>query len=181
MTTTSTATRTYAIDPAHSDVSFAIRHLMLSKIRGAFHGLTGTITLGEGGDVPTKIAAEIDVTSVDTQEAKRDGHLQAPDFFNSAEHTKMSFVSTSISGTGPTFTVNGNLTLRGVTKSVTLKGTVAGHVTDPWGNDRIGWSATTSINRGDFGITFNQPLATGGFMLGDDVDVTLEIQSIPAK
>jgi polyisoprenoid-binding protein YceI len=178
---TTTTTRTYAIDPAHSDVSFAIRHLMLSKIRGAFHGLTGTIALGESGDVPTKIEAAIDVTSVDTQEPKRDGHLQAPDFFNSAEHEKISFVSTSISGSGSAFTVNGNLTLRGVTKSVTLNGTVAGHVTDPWGNDRIGWSATTRINRGDFGITFNQPLASGGVMLGDEVDITLEIQAIPAK
>jgi polyisoprenoid-binding protein YceI len=178
---TTTATRTYAIDPAHSDVSFAIRHLMLSKIRGAFHGLTGTITLGESGDIPTKIEAEIDVTSVDTQESKRDAHLQAPDFFNSSEHGKMTFVSTSISGSGTTFTVIGNLTLRNVTKSVTLHGTVAGHVTDPWSNDRIGWSATTTINRGDFGITFNQPLASGGVMLGDEVDVTLEIQAIPAK
>ena len=154
---------------------------MLTKIRGTFHGLTGTIALGESGDVPTKIEAAIDVTSVDTQEPKRDGHLQAPDFFNSAEHEKMSFVSTSISGSGSAFTVNGNLTLRGVTKSVTLNGTVAGHVTDPWGNDRIGWSATTRINRGDFGITFNQPLASGGVMLGDEVDITLEIQAIPAK
>jgi polyisoprenoid-binding protein YceI len=180
MTTTST-TRTYAIDPVHSDISFAIRHLMLTKIRGTFHGLTGTIRLGESGDVPTKIEAEIDVTSVDTQEPKRDGHLQSPDFFNSAEHAKMTFVSTSISGSGPTFTVSGELTLRGVTKSVTLNGTVAGHITDPSGNDRIGWSATTRINRGDFGIIFNQPLATGGVMLGDEVDVTLEIQAIPAK
>jgi polyisoprenoid-binding protein YceI len=180
MQTTST-TRTYAIDPAHSDVSFAIRHLMLSKIRGAFHGLTGTITLAENGEVPVKIEAEIDVTTVDTQEPKRDGHLQAPDFFNSGEHGKMTFVSTSVSGSGPAFTAVGNLTLRGVTKSVTLAGTVGGRVTDPWGNDRVGWSATTRINRGDFGITFNQPLATGGFMLGDDVEVTLEIQAIPAK
>jgi polyisoprenoid-binding protein YceI len=178
---TTTTTRAYAIDPSHSDVSFAIRHLMLSKIRGAFHGLTGSITLGESGDIPTKIEAAIDVTSVDTQESKRDEHLQAPDFFNSSEHGKMTFVSTSISGGGTTFTVIGNLTLRSVTKSVTLHGTVAGHVTDPWGNDRIGWSATTRINRGDFGITFNQPLASGGVMLGDEVDVTLEIQAIPAK
>jgi polyisoprenoid-binding protein YceI len=178
---TTTTTRTYAIDPAHSDVSFAIRHLMLSKIRGAFHGLTGTITLGESSEVPVKIEAEIDVTTVNTQEPKRDGHLQAPDFFNSGEYSKMTFVSTSISGSGPAFTAVGDLTLRGVTKSVTLSGTVAGHVTDPWGNDRIGWSATTRINRLDFGITFNQPLATGGFMLGDEVDIPLEIQAIPAK
>ena len=180
MTTTST-TRTYAIDPVHSDISFAIHHLMLTKIRGAFHGLTGTIRLGESGDVPTKIEAEIDVTSVDTQEARRDGHLQAPDFFNSAEHPKMTFVSTSISGSGPTFIATGNLTFRGVTKSVTLNGTVGGHVTDHKGEDRIGWSATTRINRGDFGITFNQALAGGGVMLSDEVDVTLEIQAIPPK
>lgn len=179
--TTTTTTRTYAIDPVHSDVSFAIRHLTLTMIRGAFHGLTGTVTLGENGDVPAKIEAEIDVTSVDTQEPKRDGHLQAPDFFNSAEHPKMRFVSTSISGSGSTFTVSGNLTFRGVTKSVTLNGTVGGHVTDHRGEDRIGWRATTTIKRSDFGITFNQPLAGGGFMLGDEVDVTLEIQATPAK
>jgi polyisoprenoid-binding protein YceI len=178
---TTTTTRTYAIDPGHSDVGFAIRHLMLTKIRGAFHGLTGTITLGESGDIPTKIEAAIDLTSVDTQESKRDDHLQGPDFFNSSENDKMTFVSTSINGSGTTFTVIGNLTLRGVTKAVTLHGTFAGHVTDPWGNDRIGWSATTRINRGDFGITFNQTLAGGGVMLSDEVDVTLEIQAIPAK
>jgi polyisoprenoid-binding protein YceI len=97
------------------------------------------------------------------------------------EQGKMTFVSTSIGGRGTAFTVIGNLTLRSVTKSVSLHGKVAGHVTDPWGKDRIGWSATTRINRGDFGITFNQTLASGGVMLGDEVDVTLEIQAIPTK
>lgn len=176
---TTTTTRTYAIDPAHSDVGFAIRQLMLTQIRGTFHGLTGSITLGEG-EIPTQITAEIDVASLDTREAKRDGHLQA-DFFNVAESPKIIFTSTSVAGSGSNFTAVGDLTLRGVTKSVTLTGILAGHVTDPWGNDRIGWSAKTRINRGDFGITFNQPLASGGVMLGEDVDVTLEIQAIPAK
>jgi polyisoprenoid-binding protein YceI len=178
---TTTTTRTYAIDAAHSDLSFSIRHLMLTHIRGSFHGLTGTMTLG-AGDVPIAISAEIDVSSINTHEPKRDGHLQAPDFFDSANHPTMTFTSTSVTGAGPDFTAVGDLTLRGVSKMVTLAGHVAGHVTDPWGNDRIGWSAKTRINRADFGITFNQPLANGGgVMLGEEVEVTLEIQAIPAK
>ncbi len=180
MQTTAT-TRTYAIDPAHSDVSFQIRHLMLTKVRGTFHGLTGTITLPQGSEIPLALEAAIDAASVDTREEKRDAHLRSADFFDAATHPQITFRSTSITGSGTSFTATGDLTIRGTTKSVTLMGNVEGTTTDPWGNARIGWSARTRINRLDFGVSFNQALETGGVMLGEEVDITLEIQAIPAK
>lgn len=148
--------RTYAIDPAHSEVGFAVRHLMISKVRGNFTGFTGTVGLGADGDIPTQIEGSVDVTSVDTREEKRDAHLRSADFFDAENHPKMTFKSTSISGSGSDFTVAGDLTIRGTTKSVTLKGEVGGHTTDPWGNDRIGYSASTRINRKDFAVNFTQ-------------------------
>ena len=180
MQTTAT-TRTYAIDPAHSDVSFQIRHLMLTKVRGTFHGLTGTIALDGSGEIPSAIEVSIDAASIDTREEKRDAHLRSADFFDAATYPELTFRSTSITGSGTSFTAVGDLTIHGTTKTVTLTGNVAGTTKDPWGNHRIGWSATTRINRLDFGVSFNAPLETGGVMLAEDVDITLEIQAIPAK
>jgi polyisoprenoid-binding protein YceI len=178
---TTTTSRTYAIDPAHSEIGFAVRHLMISKVRGYFTGFTGTVSLGPDGDIPTKIAGAVDATSVDTREEKRDGHLRSADFFDVENHPKITFTSTSITGSGNDFSVVGDLTIRGTTKSVTLKGEVGGHTTDPWGNDRIGYSATTRINRKDFAVNFNQALETGGVMVSDEVDLALEISAVLQK
>jgi polyisoprenoid-binding protein YceI len=178
---TTTTTRTYAIDPAHSEVGFAVRHLMISKVRGNFTGFTGTVTLGPDSDIPTQIDGVVDVTSVDTREEKRDGHLRSADFFDAENHPKMTFTSTSITGSGTDFTAVGDLTIRGTTKSVTLKGEVGGHTTDPWGNDRIGFSATGRINRKDFAVSFNQALETGGVMVSDEVDIALEVSAVVQK
>jgi polyisoprenoid-binding protein YceI len=178
---TTTTSLTYAIDPAHSEVGFAVRHLMISKVRGNFTGFSGTVSLDAGGDIPTKINGTVDATSVDTREEKRDAHLRSADFFDVENHPQITFASTSITGSGNDFSVVGDLTIRGTTKSVTLKGEVGGHTTDPWGNDRIGYSATTRINRKDFAVNFNQALETGGVMISDEVDLALEISAVLQK
>jgi polyisoprenoid-binding protein YceI len=178
---TTLTSRTYAIDPAHSEVGFAVRHLMISKVRGNFTGFTGAVTLGPDGDIPTSIEGVVDATSVDTREEKRDGHLRSADFFDVENHPSLTFKSTSITGSGSDFTAVGDLTIRGTTKSVTLKGEVGGHTTDPWGNDRVGFSATTRINRKDFAVSFNQALETGGVMVSDEVDIALEISAVLQK
>jgi polyisoprenoid-binding protein YceI len=179
--TTSTTTKTYAIDPAHTDVGFSVRHMMLSKVRGQFRGVSGTIELAAGSDIPAAIRAEIDATSVDTHEPQRDTHLRSADFLEAAVHAKLTFASTAITGSGTTFAAAGNLTIHGVTKPVTLAGEVEGHTTDPWGNDRIAYSAKTRINRKDFGLVYNQALETGGVLVGEDVDITLEVQAVLPK
>jgi polyisoprenoid-binding protein YceI len=175
-------TRVYTIDPVHSDVSFSVRHMMLSKVRGQFRVVSGTIELGGTGDLPTALTAEIDASSIDTRDEQRDGHLKSADFLDVAMHTHLRFASTSIvPGTGNTFEIIGNLEIHGVQQMVTVKAEVAGHTTDPWGNDRIAYSATTRINRKDYGLLWNQPLETGGILVGEDIDIHLEIQAIAEK
>lgn len=180
MQTTTTA-RTYAIDPTHSEVGFAVRHLMISKVRGHFTGLRGTIELGAQSDIPTKIDAVVDVTSVDTREAQRDEHLRSADFFDAASYPSITFTSTRVDGSGSAFTVTGDLTIRGKTNSVSLKGEIGGRTTDPWGMDRVAYSATARVNRKDYGVSFHQALETGGVMVGDDVDIVLEIEAVLQK
>jgi polyisoprenoid-binding protein YceI len=176
MQTTST-TRTYAIDPAHSEVLFAVRHLMIAKVRGHFTGVTGTVTLG-AGDVPTAIEASIGATTVSTRDEKRDAHLRSPDFLDVANFPHLTFKSTAITGSGPEFTIVGDLTIRGTTQSVTLQASVGGRATDPWGNDRVAYSASARIIRSAFGVSFNAPLETGGVMVSDEVDITLDIEAV---
>jgi polyisoprenoid-binding protein YceI len=178
---TTTTGKTYAIDPSHSEIGFAVPHLMISKVRGHFTGFSGTVQLGDTGLIPVKIEGSLDASTVFTREEKRDAHLRSADFFDVEQFPKIAFASTSITGSGTTFTVVGDLTMHGTTKSVTLNGQVGGRTTDPWGNDRVAYSATGAINRTDFGINFNAPLGTGGVMLGEDVTMTLEIQAVAAK
>jgi polyisoprenoid-binding protein YceI len=178
---TTAALRTYAVDPSHSSIGFSIRHLMIAKVRGTFNTFSGTIALPPDSAVPVSIHAEIDPASIDTREEKRDGHLKSPDFFDVATHTQILFDSTEIHSAGGTeFTVTGNLTLHGVTKPVTLKGEISGEGTDPWGNPRVAFEASGRVNRKDFGLDWNSPLETGGVLVGEDVDITLDIQAIPA-
>ena len=178
---TTTTGQTYAIDPAHSEVGFAIAHLVISKVRGHFNGFSGTIELGGNGEIPTSINGSVEVASINTREEKRDGHLKTPDFFDVENFPAITFASTSITGSGSDFTVVGNLTMHGATNSVTLRGEVGGRTTDPWGNDRLAYSATGTIDRKDFGMNFSAPAPAGGLLLGNDVTITLEIQAIPAK
>jgi polyisoprenoid-binding protein YceI len=172
---TTTTGQTYAIDPSHSEVGFAVSHLVISKVRGHFNGFSGTLTLGANGDIPTEIDGTVQATSINTREEKRDAHLRSADFFDVENFPTITFKSTSITGSGTTFDVTGNLTIRGTTNSVTLKGEVGGRTVDPWGNDRVAYSATGKIKRTDFGVSF------GTGMVGEDVSITLEIQAIASK
>ena len=169
-------TGTWVLDPTHSEVSFTVKHLRVSKVRGKFEKFDVTIVSGETLE-DSKIEATIDVASVNTGQEARDNHLRSSDFFLVEEHPEMKFVSTKItSDGGDDFTVVGDLTLRGVTLPVTLKGELGGIIQDPYGNTRAGASATTKIDRKDFGVNWNAALEAGGFTLGDDVTISIELE-----
>lgn len=168
---------TWKLDPSHSEVSFTVKHLMISKVRGVFETFDVTIVTAENPHDST-IEATIDVASVNTGNEGRDNHLRTSDFFLVEEHPTMSFVSTSFDGEPDDFSVTGDLTLRGVTKSVVLKGEFGGIITDGYGNTRAGATATAKINRHDFGVNWNAALEAGGMTLGDDVTITLDLQVI---
>ena len=174
-------TETFAIDPAHSGVEFSVRHLAISKVRGRFSGVSGTIEIPAGSSIPSAITAEIDVATIDTREAQRDGHLKSEDFFHASEYPKITFKSTHIAQSGDGLAISGNLEIRGVTKPVTIDGAFEGRAKDPWGNARVALSGSTSINRKDFGLVWNQPLETGGLLVGEKIDITLEVEGIAQK
>ena len=173
---------TWSIEPTHSDVSFSVRHLAISKVRGKFETFTATLVVAEDPKAST-FEASIDVASVNTGQEGRDGHLRTSDFFLAEEHPNMLFKATGAGLTfdGDDFTLVGDLTLRGVTHSVTLKGELGGVIDDPYGNVRAGVTASTKINRQDFGVSWNQALEAGGFTLGDDVTINLELQFVLNK
>ncbi len=172
---------TWTIDPTHSQVGFVVRHLV-SKVRGSFQEFSGTIT-GDPTDLTTASAEfAVVMQSVNTNQPDRDNHLRTSDFFDVANYPTMAFQSTSITKTGDTeYTVRGDLTLRGVTKSVDVKVEFLGIGDDPWGNTRAGFEASARINRKDFGVNWNQVLEAGGVMVGDTVDIHLELETIKQK
>lgn len=180
MSTTSTGTRTYVIDPSHSSAHFSVRHLMISKVRGAFKTLSGTIGLPESGPIPTSVNVTIDAASIDTGEPQRDAHLKSADFFDIEKYPTLGFTSTSITAVdAESFDVTGHLDIHGVKAPVTLRVNVAGQGKDPWGNDRIAYEAAFKVNRKDYGLVWNQALDAGGVAVGDQVDVTLDLETIP--
>lgn len=172
---------TWKLDPTHSEVSFTVRHLAISKVRGTFERFDATIVTAEN-PADSTIEATIDVASVNTNQKDRDAHLRTSDFFLVDEHPTMTFRATGLPPLdGEDFTVTGELTLRGVTKPVTLKGEFGGVVTDGYGQTKAGASATTKINRHDFGVSWNAALEAGGFTLGDEVTINLELQVVLQK
>jgi polyisoprenoid-binding protein YceI len=180
MTTTSVTTRSYAIDPSHSNAHFSVRHLMIAKVRGSFNNITGSITLPPDATIPTAFKAQIDAASVDTRDAQRDGHLKSPDFFDVATYPTISFESSHIEPLDATsFKATGTLTMHGVSAPVTLEAEVSGEGKDPWGNHRVAFEAKATINRKDFGLVWNQALDAGGVAIGEEVSITLDIESIP--
>jgi polyisoprenoid-binding protein YceI len=166
---------TWVLDPTHSEVTFWVKHLAISKVRGSFERFTATIVTAED---PTKstVEANIEVASVNTNQKDRDNHLRTNDFFKADEFPNMTFVSTSVARDGDDITVVGDLTLRGVTKSVTLAGEFGGIVVDGYGQSKAGFSVSTKINRHDFGVSWNAALEAGGLTLGDDVTINLELE-----
>lgn len=171
----------YKIDGSHSKAGFAVKHLMVSTVRGDFSKVSGTIVYDEKNPAATKVNASIDVTAVNTNEPKRDEHLKSPDFFDVAKFPTITFVSKSAKKTADGIAVTGDLTIHGVTKEVVLNvdGPTA-EVKDPWGNMRRGATATTKINRKDFGLTWNKALETGGVMVSEEVSITVDVEGVKA-
>jgi polyisoprenoid-binding protein YceI len=171
------ATTTWQIDPAHNNVEFAVRHLMISTVKGRFGKVEGTIEVDEERPETAKIDVAIDVGSIDTRQEQRDAHLRSPDFFDVANYPAMRFVSKRIEGDPRgSFKVIGDLTIRGTTREVTLDVASEGAGNDPWGNVRAGFSATTKIDRAAFGLTWNQALETGGVVVGNDIKVSIDAE-----
>jgi polyisoprenoid-binding protein YceI len=169
---------TWKLDPTHSDIAFSVRHLAISKVKGKFETFDVTVTAPENPSDAT-IEATIDVASVNTNQAQRDEHLRTSDFFAISEHPTMVFTSTAFHpNEDGTFVVEGDLTLRGVTKNVSLKGDFGGIITDGYGQTKAGVEASTKINRHDYGVSWNAALEAGGVTLGDDVTITFDLQFV---
>ena len=168
---------TYVIDPVHSSIEFSIRHMMVAKVKGQFVDFSGTIVLADDPAASTA-EASIDPKSVDTRNNDRDNHLRSGDFFSTEEHPEWTFKSTGVRENGDDFVLVGDLQIKGVTKQVELVLEFGGIGADASGAIRAGATATTKIKRSDFGITFNVNLETGGVMLGDDINVVVEISAI---
>ena len=171
---------TWKLDPAHSVAEFKVKHMMISNVKGSFTGLTGTLQLDETDRTHSSAEASIDVNTINTGDAQRDGHLKSADFFDAETFPTITFKSSNIDSTGgPDYEATGDLTIRGVTKAVIFKvEDVSTPAKDPWGNQRIGLSASTKINRKDFGLGWNAALETGGVLVGEDVTISLEVQFI---
>ena len=171
------AVGTWKLDAAHSEISFMVKHLKISKVRGTFEKFDVTIVTAEN-PLDSTIEATIDVASVNTNQKDRDAHLRTSDFFLVDEFPTMTFTSTSFEGDPEDFRVTGDLTLRGVTKQVVLTGEFGGVMTDDYGRTKAGASATTTINRHDFGVNWNAALEAGGLTLGEDVTITMDLQVV---
>jgi polyisoprenoid-binding protein YceI len=180
--TTDTATTTWKLDPAHSAADFKVKHMMISNVKGTFAGLSGVLTEHATDASLSSIEASVDVTTINTGDPQRDGHLKSADFFDAEKFPTMTFKSTTVTRKDEgEYTVTGDLTIHGVTRPATfaIEGPSAPGK-DPWGNTRIGLSATTKINRKDFGLVWNSALETGGVLVGEDVAITLDVQFIKA-
>lgn len=179
---TTTAITTWNIDPAHSVAEFKVRHMMVSNVKGHFSGISGKLTLDENDITQSSIEATINAASINTNEAQRDTHLKSADFFDVEKFPTLSFKSSRVARKGDDeLEVEGDLTIHGVTRKVrfTVEGPTAA-TKDPWGNTRIGLSATTKINRKDYGLVYNAALETGGILIGEDIPITLEVEFIKA-
>jgi polyisoprenoid-binding protein YceI len=171
------AVGTYALDPTHTSVGFTVRHMAVSKVRGTFPDVAGTLVIAERPE-DSKVSVTIDPKSVETGDPNRDNHLRTDDFFDVANHPQWKFESTAVRGTGPGhYEVDGDLTIRGVTKRVTLALSLEGVVTDPYGLHRVGFSAKTSINRDDFGVSFGAVMETGGLVVAKKVDIEIDAEA----
>ena len=182
LATPEVAVSTWKIDPAHSVAEFKVKHMMISNVKGQFAKISGVLNLNDADITQSRVEATIDTASINTRDEQRDTHLKSADFFHVEKHPTLAFKSTKITKTGKgELEVSGDLTIRGVTKNVVF--TVEGPTTpakDPWGNMRVGLSATTKINRKDFGLIWNAALETGGILVGDEVTITLDVELIKA-
>ena len=170
---------TWQFDPSHAHVEFSVRHLMISNVKGRFADVTGTISGDESDLASQKVTATIQVASIDTRQADRDTHLRSADFFDVEHYPTITFVSRKAEGDpSGDFRLTGDLTIRGVTREITLNVTTEGRTKDPWGNDRVAFSATGKINRSDFGLTWNQVLEAGGVAVGNEIKISIDAEFV---
>jgi polyisoprenoid-binding protein YceI len=174
------AAKTYQIDNAHSHAQFKVRHMMISNVRGEFSKITGSVVFDTDDPSLSQIAADIDVSTINTREPQRDEHLKSGDFFDVARYPTIAFVSQGIVSTGPgTYEVVGDLTIHGTTRQIEMVvEDVTPETKDPWGNFRFGASAKTHIRRKDFGLQWNMALEAGGFMVGEEVEITIDVELV---
>ena len=172
-------TERWEIDSSHSSVHFSVRHLVIAKVRGLFARWSGTVHAPDGDFSKATVDVTIDASSIDTGVAQRDAHLKSPDFFDVTEYPELRFVGKRVEPrSGAEIDVVGDLTIKGITREVLLRVEPHGQAKDPWGNVRAAFTAKTSIDRKDFGLTWNQVLETGGVMVGDRVDIEAEIEAV---
>lgn len=171
---------TYDLDPAHTTISFSARHMVISNVAGKFEKFTGSFDM-DGKGVLTKVAATMEVASINTGVAKRDNHLKSPDFFDAGKFPTITFVSKKITHKGNNYTVVGDMTIKNVTKSVTLTGELLGTAVGFEGEHRAGFHAEGKVNRKDFGVNFNAVLETGGLVVSDEIKIILDIEGIKRK
>lgn len=169
---------TWEIDTTHSSVNFWVRHMVISKVHGRFTRWNGTIVLDDADISKSSVDVTIDATSIETHEPKRDAHLRSPDFFDVEKFPTLAFKSKKIQESGGGLAVRGDLTLHGVTREVLLETESLGQTKDPWGGERVGFSAKTSIDRKEFGLGWNQVLEAGGVLVGEKIEITLEIEAV---
>jgi polyisoprenoid-binding protein YceI len=170
-------THTWHFDTSHTEAGFAVRHLMISTVKGHFHGVTGSVTTEDDDFTTAKVDLTIDATTVNTRDIARDAHLRSADFFDVERFPALTFKSRTVKRSGKDrYTVTGELSIRGVTREVSLDVDAHGLVKDPWGNEKAGFSATGQINRKDFGLVWNMALETGGVLVGDDVKLHLDVE-----
>jgi polyisoprenoid-binding protein YceI len=177
-TTPAQTLTTWSIDPAHSSIEFAVRHLMISTVKGRFTEVTGSVTSDDAELSSGRVDISIGVASIDTREAQRDAHLRSADFFDAENFPALTFRSTRVEGSGDSFKLIGDLSIRGVSRQVVLDVTSEGRGKDPWGGERAGFSGNTKIKRSDFGLTWNQLLETGGVAVSDDVRISIDVELV---
>ena len=186
MTTTlqDTAVSTWSIDATHSTIEFAVKHMMLTTVRGRVAGVRGTLVIDAQNPGASSADVELDTGSIETGAEQRDAHLKSPDFFDAEQFPTITFRSRRIEGAraeeGASFRVVGDLTIRGTTREVTLDATYEGRGRDPWGGERVSFSAEAKIDRRDFGLTWNAALETGGVLVSNDVKIRLDVQAVRA-
>ncbi len=169
----------YNFDPTHSNVEFSVRHMVIAKVRGRFGSWSGKLHLDPERPETGKVEVTLEAASIDTGVTDRDNHLKSADFFDVDQYPELRFESTKVEAAGKNkYRVLGDLTIRDVTRKIVLDVDYAGQAKDPWGNQRVAFSASTSINRGDFGLKWNQALEAGGVLVGERVDIELEVQAV---
>lgn len=172
---TASKTGTWVVDPGHSRVEFQVKHLGIATVRGHFSEFEGILELGD----ESKARGSVAVATVDTNESKRDEHLRSPDFFDVEQYPRMEFESTAIEAVGDdTFEIKGDLTLHGVKRPIVLDAEISGPERDPWGGERVGVEVTGTLDRKDYGMTFNQALGSGNVLVSDKVKLSLEIEAV---